>query len=167
MSLVFSKSRQPQIIMTVFCQRLPITCLLGCVSLSLFWLSPWICLGQFKVETCLFPLLPFLQHFIGFSLFSSDFWSVFSPPLLDYFFAEKDRIQVPIKILQFSFDRKKKMSFTSAKDACFRPSIVILVAKPLSCSCHSKVTQQLTERRLSLGLEEDKLMKIDIWFLLL
>ena len=166
MSLVFSKSRQPQIIMTVFCQRLPITCLLGCVSLWLFWLSPRICLGQFKVETCLFPLLPFL-HFIGFSL-SSDFWSVFSPPLLDYFFAEKDRIQVPIKILQFSFDRKRRRCLSHLpKMRVFDLQLSFSLPNLFLVHVTQKSQQQLTERRLSLGLEEDKLMKIDIWFLLL
>ena len=84
MSLVFSKSRQPQIIMTVFCQGLQsLACLLACVvSLWLFWLSPRICLGQFKAEkTCssIPPSSISALHWI-FS-FSSDFLvSLFSLP---------------------------------------------------------------------------------------
>ena len=110
MSLVFSKSRQPQIIMTVFCQRLPITCLLGCVSLWLFWLSPRICLGQFKAEkTCSIPPSSISALHWIFSLVR--FLVSFLPSTSWLFFAEKDRIQVPIKILQFSFDRKKEDVF--------------------------------------------------------
>lgn len=111
MSLVFSKSRQPQIIMTVFCQGLQsLACLLvsflyDCSGYHQEFVSVNLRLRRLVV---VFPLLPFL-HFIGFSLSRQIFWSVSfpSPPI----FAERDRIQVPIKILQFSFDRKKKDVF--------------------------------------------------------
>ena len=139
MSLVFSKSRQPQIIMTVFCQGLQS---LACLLVSFLY----DCSGyhqEFVSVNLRLRLVysPFFHFCTSLDFLSRQIFGQFSPLHFLTIFCWKGQNSSANKNPSiFFWPKKKKMSFTSAKDACFRPSIVILVAKPLSCSCHSKVT---------------------------
>ena len=166
MSLVFSKSRQPQIIMTVFCQGLQS---LACLLVSFLY----DCSGyhqEFVSVNLRLRLVysPFFHFCTSLDFLSRQIFGQFSPLHFLTIFCWKGQNSSANKNPSIFFWPKKRRCLSHLpKMRVFDLQLSFSLPNLFLVHVTQKSQQQLTERRLSLGLEEDKLMKIDIWFLLL